>query len=487
MSVATSPGAPVGFDDLEERVGQWLEDEQTVNERAFLGTPVPRTSAGKLPPALQPERRASWRQEVVWLEADAARVYGSPAEELAATLGAAAPPGHVALMLHPRPPAAHRRLIRALGRGLLEDVWSTPTSSYRSVLAHTTGRQPVVLKLSLGAIIGRFRRAVDEVQVGTAVLITRILDGIPQDARRLFGFDWFPEPAGVVDALSGEGWLLRSLPSVLLEPGGGRLIPAFSLIAYSGDGEPMLVELIRRERRRAEELVVEEILEPYVRALAYLLVVEGIHVEGHGQNILFEWGADERPTGRIVMRDLGDMSVSIPLRLARRRPLPALDDTLPARPPRPLGTVASNHEGLSGQSGMIRAHEVIIAFGLNAFVWSINHSLARFFPRYDGELVRRRYLELWRDAMMRLLPVRISVRKRPLGIATDEVIEHVLRRIDWPGLGSCGGAVLPDGAEALLIGGRARRRRGPVYDRLDCEWGELYVDRGLPAFFRPSR
>ena len=89
--------------------------------------------------------------------------------------------------------------------------------------------------------------------------------------------------------------------------------------------------------------------------------------------------------------------------------------------------------------------------------------------------------------MMRLLPVSVTIRQRPLGLPTDAVIAHVLRRIDWPSLGSVGGSVLPDGAEALLIGGRARRSARPVYDRLDCEWGELYVRDGVPEFFRPTR
>ena len=480
---------PPGFEGLEPRVRRWLDDEQTLNERIFIGTPKSRTSASKLPAKLQPDQRASWRQEVVWLEREGARIYGPLEERLAAAIGTAAlgTGGQVPLLLHPRPTASHRRLAQALGRGTLGEVRATPTASYRSVVACVPDRPPVVLKLSLGAIIGRFRRHVDEIQVGTAVLISWILDTIPIEMRDLFGLDWFPERSGLVDAQRGEGWLLRELPSVLIEPAGGRLIPVFSLLSFCDGREPLLVELIRREGGLAEDVVVEQILEPYVRALSYLLFVEGVHIEGHGQNVLIEWGADERPTGRIVLRDLGDASVSIPLRLARRRPLPELDDDLPTTAPHPLGTVASNHEGLHGPTAVNRAHEVITAFGLNAFVWSINQSLKRFFPGYDVELVRRRYLDLWRDAMMRLLPVKITIREHPLGIVTDEVIEHVLRRIDWPSLGSIGGAALPDGVEALRIGGRAHRRAGPVYDRLNCEWGELYIHDGLPVFFRPSR
>jgi hypothetical protein len=478
---------PIGFDDVEPRVGQWLQDEQTLNERVFLGTPTSRRSANKLRGKLRPELRASWEQDVVWLDQAAARVYGPLQERFADAFGEALPAGRVPLLLHPRPPASHRRLVAELGRQTLAGVSVTPTSSYRSLLAKARGRSPVVVKLSLGVILGSFRRAVDEHQVSIAVLMTRMLEAIPEDARRAFGLDWFPEPAGVVEAQRGEGWILRDLPRALTEPDGGRLIPAFSLIARSGEREPLLVDLIRQEGGRPERVVCEQILTPYVRALSYLLLVEGMYAEGHIQNVLFEWGPDGRPTGRVVLRDLGDMCVSIPLRLARRRPFPELDGELPPWTPFPLGSIVSNHEDLTSRTGMYRVNEAIVSYGLNQFVWAINESLARSFSRYDAERVRRRYLELWRDAMMRLLPVKVRVREAPLRIPTDEVFEHVLRRIDWTSLGAVGGASLPEHVEPVMIGGRARRSARAVYDRLDCEWGELYVREGLPVFFRPIR
>ncbi|MHB8691443.1 MAG: hypothetical protein ACYDHH_09380 [Solirubrobacteraceae bacterium] len=261
----------------------------------------------------------------------------------------------------------------------------------------------------------------------------------------------------------------------------------FSAIAEVGEREPLLVDLIRRERGRPEDVVVEQILAPYVRALGYLLFAEGMHVEGTTQNVLLEWDDDDRPTGRVVLRDLGDWSISIPLRLARRRPFPSLEHELPARTPFPLGSIASDHEDLVGRTNMFRAYEGIVYYGLEQFVATINRSISRFVARYDAELVRRRYLELWRDAMMRLLPVKVTVSEHPLGIVTDDVIAHVVRRVDWSSLGSVGGVTLPDHAEPVYIGPRARRSARPVYDRLDCEWGELYIREGVPAFFRPCR
>jgi hypothetical protein len=68
--------------------------------------------------------------------------------------------------------------------------------------------------------------------------------------------------------------------------------------------------------------------------------------------------------------------------------------------------------------------------------------------------------------MMRLLPVKITIREHPLGIVTDAVIENVLRRIDRPSPGSAA--------------------RG----RYITDWtasGRALYPRGVPVFFRPGR
>ena len=115
----------------------------------------------------------------------------------------------------------------------------------------------------------------------------------------------------------------------------------------------------------------------------------------------------------------------------------------------------------------------------------IARSLRRYFPHYDAARVQRTYLELWQEAAVWYMNVRPLFRRRPLGLATDEAVAYYLQNVDWSRLTPVR-TTLPDSAVALLIEGRARRRAGRVYDRIECGWGDLFLLGGLPAFFRPS-
>lgn len=437
--------------------------------------------------AYRPERRNVWPQQVVWLPAGAARTYGALGEGLRDAFGHEPPARSAALLLHPQAPAAHRRLAAAYGCATLPEVRATPTASYRSVLAWREGRPAVVLKLSLGAVVGRIRRALKEPQVARGVIMSRVFETIPIEARERLGFDWFPEPAGAVDAVSGRGWLLRRLPAALDGQGRCSLLPHFSLISTRDGRSPLLVDLIRASALGPEDYVLEKLVRPYVEALSYLLFEEGIQVEGHSQNVLLEIDEHDRPTGRLVFRDLSDATVSIPMRLARGKPLPGFaPGFLSERAPFPLASIAADYHCNFARRWLFRAFDTVERYGLWGFVWPINTSLARFFGGYDAARVEHAYLALWQEAAVRALGVRPLFRDRPQGLATDETLAYWLRAVDWKGLGAVDGASLPAAAEPLLVERRQRRRAGAVYARLDCGWGELFLSGGLPAFFRPA-
>ncbi|MEO8352619.1 MAG: IucA/IucC family protein [Chthoniobacteraceae bacterium] len=468
---------------------RWLDYEQSLNEV------IDRDRAGRIQIVLRshtvreechPEQRGKWRQEVVWLPAGQVRVYGGVAECIRRAFRLEIPPGRAPLLLHPQMPAAHRRLRDAFGSTDLGQVWVTPTSSFRSVVASSGRRKPVVLKLSMGAVISGAHRELREREVACGMIISRILETIPVSERRESGLDWFPETAGIVETISGTGWLLRQLPRLMFESGAGQLVPAFSLISRRGEGVPILVEMIRRSGIAAEEFVVEKLLRPYVSVLGFLLFDQGIQTEGHMQNILLELDANQVLTGRVVLRDLSDMSVSIALRIARQKPLPAFERTFfPAEVPFPLASVAADHRANAGRARLLRGHDTVVRWGLRGFVWSLNTSLARFFPKYRATVVERAYLALWQEQAVRWLGVKPIFRRMPRDFAIDDAMADNLRHIDWTPLGATGGASLAREAEPLLIGGLTRRRRGADYERIECPWGDLYLDAGRPAFFRP--
>ena len=373
-----------------------------------------------------------WPQEVVWLPPERARTYGDVTAGVRAAFGIDPPENRTPLFLHPQPPLAHHQLARIHGSSVLEDVRVTPTASYRSVVAWRRGRFPVMLKLSIGAIIGRLRRRLRENQIARGVLMSAVFDTIPPAHREQLGFDWFSEPAGVVETLSGHGWLLRLLPRALRGSDGQTLVPMFSLISARGDRPPLLVELIQRSGADAEAFVIDTILQPYVNAVAYLLFVQGIQVEAHSQNTLMEIDADEGLTRRLVFRDLSDTSISIPLRVARGKPLPRFEPGfLPSGAPFPLASVATDYACNFDRPILFRAFDTVERYGLSGFVWALNASLVRSFPAYDAARIDGAYLALWQNAAVRYLGVKPLFRDDPKGLATDEGLAFFLRRVDW--------------------------------------------------------
>lgn len=478
---------PRRFEGLDRSIQHWLHYEQLVNERLHNPT-IYMSLANRIPEQLRPEAQPVWDQEMVWLPDSAVRRYGPVDAELDTAFGINSSTNKTPLFLHPRPPAAHIRLSRKHGRERLPGIVATPTSSYRSVITWNRNghRSPVLLKLSLGAIVGRIRRAFREDQIARAVVISSLFDLIPRAARERLQFDWFAEPAGVTETHSEHGWLLRRLPRCLTKPGSTKTIPVCSLISRCGDRPPLLVEMIRRARQKPESFVIEHLLRPYVNVLAHLLFEEGLQFEGHSQNVLMEVGEDDRLTSRLVLRDLSDTTVNIAFRIAKGKTLPLFPrGFLPRGTPFPVTANAADFRNNFYRSVLFRGYDTVEHYGLWGFVWPINTSLARYFKRYDSARIERQYLELWQRAAIDLLQLRPLFREKPRGLATDEAVAAFLGEVDWRGRGAIS-AHLHDAAEPLLIDGRKRRRSGKVYDRLECPWGDLFMFKGLPAFFRPA-
>ncbi|MEO5720978.1 MAG: IucA/IucC family protein [Chthoniobacterales bacterium] len=478
------------FDGLDARTRRWLDHEQTLNERIFNDVvlrPIDQRS-NTVRAIFSPEQRPVWEQDVVWLPDDLVRRYGPVHDEVRASVGLEPRPRHTPLILHPQTPAAHRRLRHEFGAERLTGTSVTPTSSYRSVVVWTRDgkRAPALLKLSLGAIIALTQRALRENQVARAVVISSVFDTIPIRARERVGFDWFAEPAGMVETRSRHGWLLRKWPRSLTKPGTTTLLPTFSLISSKEGRQPLLVRFIRESRMRAEDFVVERLLRPYVTALSYLLFEHGLQYEGHSQNVLYELDPWGRLTGRLILRDLADTSVNLAFRIAKKRPLPIFaPGLLPKDAPFPVAGNAADYRTNARRRRVLRGFDTVERYGLYGFVWAINTSLARFFPRYKTEQVEQRYLELWQQAAIDSLGVRPLFRRKPKGLATDEAIAYFLGQVDWRALGARA-AKLPENAEPLIIDGRMRRRNAAGYDRLECAWGDLFIGNGLPGFFRPA-
>ena len=223
----------LSYSGLEPRTRRWLDFEQTLNERIVnevVCQPIDRRS-NTVHPHLYPEQRAIWEQHVAWIPNGMARRYGPVDAALRDALGIAPVRGHAPLFLHPQPPIAHKSLGRKYGAEPLAGVSATSTASFRSIVVWRRSGDggPAILKLSIGAVIGKLRRSLRENQIARAVVISSLFDTIPTRDRERLGFDWFPEPAGVAETDSRHGWLVRRLPGLLRRPGTTSLLPFFSL------------------------------------------------------------------------------------------------------------------------------------------------------------------------------------------------------------------------------------------------------------------
>ncbi len=478
--------------DVPPACRNWLDGEQAINER-IVNPRVHAAIEGKgheVPAPYRPEDRHVWPLDVVWMPRAQTRAYGFPETQLTATLGVRPPRGKLPMFVHPQSRRLYRDAVAA--HGLARSALAvTPTSSFRSLLAWSADGRAAVLKVSLGATIGRVHRRLREDQIARAVLVNQVLDAIPEADHRAVGLSWFSEIAGVVDARRGNGWLLRMLPPALRESHAGALLPAFSLISRRGEREPLLVELVRRAPERPELFVTKRLLVPYVNALAFLLLGEGIEFEGHMQNVLYEVGVDGDLTGHVVLRDLSDASINVALRVARGKPLPRpRHGFFPPRAPFSYVSNAADFRVNARRPVVRRASDTVDRYGLGSFVWAVNHSLARFFPGYSARAVEHAYLHLWQRAVVGYLGVmplhRPRQRGRLTGIAIDEAVAHYLEHTDWASLGARAASLPASGAEPLLITARALRRVGRGYRRIAGTWGDLFIDGTRPAFLRPA-
>lgn len=469
-------------------MSRFLHHEQLVNERIVNPDQyVPIDGAThNVRRELWPEARPVWPLEAAFLPERQMRCYGAVGAEVMRAFGEPCPQGKVPLFLHAQAPASHVRRARQYGRSRVGDVLVTPTSSYRSVLCAPFGREVTGLKLSIGAVIGKRRRALKERQIARAVFMSALLDTISLSDRATMAFDWFSEPAGAVDVESGHGYLFRRQPQTIDPNGKAWLCPAFSLLSSQGEVRPMLVDMIERSGLPPEAFVVQRVLLPYINVLAYLLFEQGIQIEGHSQNVLYELSDAGELTGKLVLRDLSDATVSVAMRTAKRKPMPDFRAFLPKDCPFPKVSNACDFEHNIARPRLLRGSDTVERYGLSGLVWSVNHSLSRFFPHYDKRKVAITYLGLWQQAAIAYLNVRPLIRREPLGLATDEALAHFLTHTDWAALGAQPNRALPKGSVSLLTDGPRPGKRRPVYERVEGPWGELFFEQGRPGFFLPA-
>jgi IucA / IucC family len=281
----------------------------------------------------RPESRPVFAIEAYAVGADDCRQWQSRAPErtLPPALAHVCRAGGDALLLvHPRSRDHYAALLRKPSVRRIESgtFMATPLSSSRSLLVWEEGlrENPFIAKLSLCATIGTVDRTIRATRVAKCVGLTALLDG----ARDLPGdFAFLDEYYGVSPhRMQRGGMLLRSIPAAVMS-GERTLLPAYALIATPDDGTPpLLVTLADLHGMKLGEFAFYALLAPFANQWAALAIDAGIVFESHGQNLMLELDAGLTPTGRLVHRDLEDLSVDLRYRRERGLYVPEALPTL---------------------------------------------------------------------------------------------------------------------------------------------------------------
>ncbi len=228
--------------------------------------------------------------------------------------------GRVQLLVHPTELKYYAAFLakagakRTCSRG--HDLWATPTSSARTVLAWQEGqpKSAFFAKLSLHSqILGdrTLSRGVVARSVGLSNLIAHSRGSLP------CGMGYFPEGLGIMPrGMADGGVLFRSIPDEVLA---GRVVPAplFALMGGSARHPPLLLRLVERGRCGVREFLEEVVLTRFAKLWVDLVFDSGLILEAHGQDLLLALSPDLMPVGGFYYRDFEGLAVDWALRSAR--------------------------------------------------------------------------------------------------------------------------------------------------------------------------
>jgi hypothetical protein len=118
-------------------------------------------------------------------------------------------------------------------------------------------------------------------------------------------FVFMDEPLAFTLPEIDQGMLLRLPGDLVHGHGGRRYVPAFSAL-HEEEGRRIAIK-----NGAAPEQVADfwntHLNKPLARALAELFVMTGQTLDSpHGQNFMVELDKNEKPTGRVILKDLGD-------------------------------------------------------------------------------------------------------------------------------------------------------------------------------------
>jgi hypothetical protein len=181
------------------------------------------------------------------------------------------------------------------------------TASRSYIVEHPVSKVQFSVKASTNVTGGNWK---DKKQEYKDAFDIRMISDFVQDVQDRIGFDhliimYEPAVLGIKDI--DQSVVVRELAG--LEKGEFKYIPGFSVL-HETVGREIAEKNGSRDPARFWQ---EHYVAPLARAAAELFTKTGIWLDSpHSQNFLIELDKNDRPTGKIVLRDLGDIYIHRP-------------------------------------------------------------------------------------------------------------------------------------------------------------------------------
>lgn len=215
----------------------------------------------------------------------------------------------VLLLVHPESESFYANFLKAAQRG--PRFWGTSTSSSRTLLMWPDAHPEKAFfgKLSLNKKIGGVVRTIPKGEAARSVGTTDVLSANRSALPDSFTF--MPETLSVIPKDFDRGaMIVREIPEDVAS-GKDHFVPLFSLYADRGDKPPLLAEMIAKSGKDPEEFIREKVIAPFIRQWAELVLIHGISMEPHAQNVLIGLNSRGMPSGQFMHRDFGGFNLQI--------------------------------------------------------------------------------------------------------------------------------------------------------------------------------
>lgn len=212
-------------------------------------------------------------------------------------------------LVHPESESLFHKFLEKAPTG--PRFWATSTASSRTLLMWPEGRPELAFfgKLSLNKEIGGVVRTIPRGEVARSLGTNEVLY---LNANKLpSSFHFMPESLSLIPiGFERGGMIIREIPKDLAS-GKRRFIPLFSLYAERGEKMPLLAEMINQSGLNPQAFVKSKIITPFVKQWMELVLVHGISMEPHAQNVLIGLNSEGLPDGTFMHRDFGGFNLNL--------------------------------------------------------------------------------------------------------------------------------------------------------------------------------